>query len=146
MMLNVTMGRFVWTFLVGYLACSMLNWGFAEFFLNGWASPRLDGFMRSGSIAASGANISKMSFGFMIPLFVSAWWFSTTSKPESWVKRAIYTGSLVSLAAFFGTYTFISGWGNVNWWPLMVTAVCDAGSIIPGTLIIGGLQTLGSSR
>ena len=143
MMLNVATGRFIWTFLVGYLVCSMLNWGIAEFFLNGWASPRLDGFMRTGSIAASDANISKMSFGFMIPLFVSVWWFSTTDKPASWVSRAIYTGALVSFAAFFGTYTFISGWGNVNWWPLMVIAVCDTVSIVPGTLLIGWLQQIG---
>jgi hypothetical protein len=53
---------------------------------------------------------------------------------------------MVSLAAFFGTYTFISGWGNVNWWPLMVTAVCDMGSIVPGTLLIAWLQTRGAQK
>ena len=142
-MLNITAGRFVWTFVVGFLICSNLNWGIAEFFLNDWSAPRFDGFLRTGSAAGSGTNIAKMTLGFMLPLFVSAWWFSTTDKPKSWVARAIYTGSLVSLAAFFGTYTFISGWGNVNWWPLMVTAVCDTGSIIPGTILIGWLQQLG---
>ena len=81
--------------------------------------------MRTGSVAASGVNISRMTFGFMNPLFVSVWWFSTTDKPAGWDIRAIYTGSLVSFAAFFGTYTVISVWGNVNWWPLIVTAVCD---------------------
>jgi hypothetical protein len=142
-MLNITTGRFIWTFLVGFLVCSNLNWGIAEFLLNDWAAPRFDGFVRSGDGAAAGVNIAKMTFGFMIPLLVSAWWFSTTDKPAGWVARAIYTGSLVSLAAFFGTYTFISGWGNVNWWPLMVTAVCDTVSIVPGTLLIGWLQQLG---
>ena len=82
----------------------------------------------------------------MLPLFVSAWWFSTTDKPANWVARAIYCGTLVSVAAFFGTYTFISGWGNVNWWPLMVTAFCDLISIVPGTLLIGWLQQLGSKN
>ena len=142
-MLKITTGRFIWTFVVGFLICSNLNWGIAEFFLNDWSAPRFAGFLRTGSAAGSGANIAKMTFGFMLPLFVSAWWFSTTDKPTGWVARAIYTSSLVSLAAFFGTYTFISGWGNVNWWPLMVTAVCDTGSIVPGTLLIGWLQQLG---
>lgn len=110
--------------------------------MNDWSASRFDGFLRSGENAASGAAIARMTFGFMIPLFVSAWWFSTTDKPAGRVARAIYTGTLVSVAAFFGTYTFISGWGNVNWWPLMVTAACDTVSIVPGTLLIGWLQQL----
>jgi len=142
-MLNVSAGKFIWTFLVGYFFCSMANWGIAEFFLNPWSAEPFEGFIRVGDAAASGANITKMSVGFMIPLFVSAWWFSTTDKPAGWVARAVYTGSLVSFAAFFGTYTFISGWGNVNWWPLMVTAVCDTISIVPGTVLIAWLQQLG---
>ena len=145
-MLNVSLGKFIWTFLVGFFFCSMLNWGIAEFLLNDWAKPLFDGFVRSGDDASAGINIVKMTFGFFIPLLVSAWWFSTISTPESWVVRAIYVGFMVSFAAFFGTYTFISGWGNVNWWPLMVTAFCDMGSIIPGTLLIGWLQTLGASK
>jgi hypothetical protein len=143
-MLNVSAGRFIWTVFVGYFFCSMLNWGIAEFLLNDWAAPYFEGFVRSGEGASAGINIVKMSVGFMIPLFVSAWWFSTIRTPISWVLRAIYVGSMVSLAAFFGTYTFISGWGNVNWWPLMVTAVCDMGSIVPGTLLIAWLQTRGT--
>ncbi len=143
-MLNVSTGKFVWTFLVGFFVCSNLNWGIAEFFLNEWATPRLDGFMRTGSIAASGANISKMTFGFMLPLLASAWLFSTTNKPAGWVTRAIYCGMLISIAAFFGTYTFISGWGNVNWVPLMVIAFCDTISIVPGTLLIAWLQNRGT--
>ncbi|MGB5707199.1 MAG: hypothetical protein WBM41_10215 [Arenicellales bacterium] len=98
--------------------------------------------MRTGSVAASGVNISKMTFGFMNPLFVSAWWFSTTDKPADRDIRVIYTGSLLSFTAFFGTYTFILVWVNVNWWPRMVTAICDVVSIVPGTIIIGGLQQL----
>lgn len=144
-MLNISPGKFTWTFLVGFLICSNLNWAIAEFFLFDWAAPRLDGFYREGSIAASGANITKMTIGFMIPLFVSVWWFSSTDKPAGWLRRAIYTSTLVSIAAFFGTYTFISGWGNVNWWPLMVTALCDMASIVPGTILIGWLQQLGSN-
>lgn len=144
-MLNVTPGRFAWTFIVGFFACSNLNWGIAEFFLNDWSQPHFDGFLRSGENAASGAAIARMTFGFLLPLFVSAWWHATTERPAGWFARAIYTGSMVSLAAFFGTYTFISGWGNVNWWPLMVTAICDAGSIIPGTVLIAWLQQRGAS-
>jgi len=143
--LNVSAGKFLWTFVVGFLVCSNLNWAIAEFFLNPWSAEPFEGFVRTGEGAASGLNIAKMTFGFMVPLLVSAWWFATTDKPAGWVSRAIYTGSMVSIAAFFGTYTFISGWGNVNWWPLMVTAVCDTGSIIPGTLLIGWLQQRGNT-
>lgn len=32
MMLNISTGRFIWTFLVGFFVCSNLNWGIAEFF------------------------------------------------------------------------------------------------------------------
>ena len=103
------------------------------------------GFMRTmDSGGADPLNITKMSIGFMLPLFVVAWLQASTSKPAGWVARAIFLATLVSIGAFYGTYTFISGWGNVNWWPLMVTAVADTVSIVPGTIFIAWLQRLGS--
>ena len=143
-MLNVSLGKFVWTFIVSFLFCSSLNYGIAEFLLNDWAKPLFEGFIREGDAAADSMNIVKMSVGFMIPLFVSAWWFSTIQTPASWFWRAVYTGFMVSFGAFFGTYTFISGWGNVNWWPLMVTATCDMVSMVFGALLIGWLQQRGN--
>ena len=71
-MLNISTPRFIWTFVVGALITSNINWGIAEFFLNDWAIPRFEGFMRSGEGAGSVTNILRMTFGFMIPLFVTA--------------------------------------------------------------------------
>ena len=55
-MLNIPVSRFVWTFLVGFIVTSNLNWAVAELLLNDWAMPRFDGFMRtmdSGGAAAT---------------------------------------------------------------------------------------------
>ena len=139
-LLNVSVPRFILTFLGGYVVASQLNWGVAEFVLNEWAMPRLDGFMREGQMAASGANISKLTFGFMLPLFVIALLQAAMVRPVSWVARALMLAVLISVAAFYGTYTFISGWGNVNWAPLMVVATADMVCMIVGALVIGFLQ------
>ena len=140
-MLNITTGRFIWTFAVGFLVTSMLNWGVAEVILNPWAMPAFDGFMRTmDSGGADPVNISKMTFGFMGPLFVVAVLQAMLDRPAGWVARAVFLGLLVSLGAFYGTYTFISGWGNVGWWPLMVTATCDMVTMVIGAILIGYLQ------
>lgn len=141
-MLNISTGRFIWTFLVGFLVTSQLNWGVAEFVLNDWAIPEFDGFMRTlDSGGGDPINIARMALGFMVPLFVVAVLQAMLTKPTGWAARAIFLGVLVSLGAFYGTYTFISGWGNVNWWPLMVTATCDMVTMVAGALLIGYLQT-----
>ena len=140
-MLNISTSRFIWTFVVGFIVTSNLNWAVAELLLNDWAMPRFDGFMRTmESGGADPLNIVRMTVGFMGPLFLLAWLQAALEKPEGWVARAILLGVLVSLGAFYGTYTFISGWGNVNWWPLMVTATCDMVTIVIGALLIGYLQ------
>jgi hypothetical protein len=113
------MRSFILTFVVGYVVASLLNWGIAESLLNDWATPQLDGFMRAGDDAASGPSIIKLTFGFMVPLLVIATFQELVFKPASWTARAILIALLVSAAAFYGTYTFIAGYGNVQWWPLM---------------------------
>jgi len=146
-MLNISAGRFTWTFVVGFLITSNINWGIAAFLLNDWAMPRFDGFMRTMDTGGGDVgNIVKMMIGFGIPLFVTAWLQASLPRPASWLPRALVTATLVSFAAFYGTYTFISGWGNVNWWPLMVTATCDWVSIAIGAVIIGYLQKGGQKK
>jgi hypothetical protein len=141
-MLSISTGRFIWTFMVGFIVTSQLNWGVAAFFLNDWAMPAFDGFMRtSESGAGQPVNIARMALGFMGPLFVVALLQAMLKTPKGWVARAIFLSAIVSLGAFYGTYTFIAGWGNVNWWPLMVTATCDTVTITAGALLIGYLQT-----
>ncbi|MGI9309761.1 MAG: hypothetical protein ACR2P6_10900 [Gammaproteobacteria bacterium] len=143
-MLNISTSRFVLTFIVGFLVASNINWGIAEVFLNEWAIPRHDGFMRTGTLGAQTGNLAKIMVGFMLPLFVIAFLQASLDKPASWPARAVYVSLLVCLGAFYGTYTFISGWGNVNWWPLMVTATCDTVSMVIGALLIGYMQQRGS--
>ncbi len=138
-MLHTTWPRLVWTFLVGYFVASNLNWGIAAFLLNPWAMPRFDGFMRVGE-AAGGINIVKMVVGFLIPQFVAVLLAASLSSPSGWAGRALYASLLVGIAGFFGTYTFLSGWGNVNWVPLMAAAVADTSCLILGSLITGFLQ------
>ena len=145
-MLQIPVGRFVWTFVVGFLVTSNLNWAVAELILNDWAMPRFDGFMRTmESGGADPLNIVKMTVGFMGPLFLMALLQAMLSQPAGWAVRAVFLGVMVSLGAFYGTYTFISGWGNVNWWPLMVTATCDMVTMVAGGLLIGWLQEGGRS-
>lgn len=139
-MIHTTPGRFAWTFLVGYFVASQLNWGIAEFVLNDWAMPRFDGFMRVGENASNGANIAKMVVGFLLPQFVACLLAASLPWPAGFAARAVYAAVLVGVAGFFGTYTFLSGWGNVNWLPLMGAAVADTGCLIVGALIAGFLQ------
>jgi hypothetical protein len=135
-MTPIPVTRFLLAFIAGFFVASNLNWAVATYLLNPWAIPRLGGFMRT---ATSGADIARMTIGFGIPLLVAAVLVATLPRPAGWAARSIRAGSLVSLAAFFGTYTFISGWGNVAWWPLMVTAACDTATLLAGTLLIGFL-------
>ena len=144
-MLNIPLSKFIWTFIVGFLITSNLNWAVAELLLNDWAMPRFDGFMRTvENGGADPLNILRMTLGFMGPLFVVAWLQAVLDKPAGWAARAVLLALMVSLGAFYGTYTFISGWGNVNWWPLMVTATCDMVTMVAGALLIGFLQQRGS--
>jgi hypothetical protein len=136
-MLHSTRARFLWSYLAGFFVASNLNWAVAELLLNPWAIPRMDGFMRMN---AGGVDIARMTIGFAIPLLVAATLVATLPRPAGWAARSVWAGWLVSLAAFFGTYTFISGWGNVGWWPLMVTAICDTVTLVAGALLIGFLQ------
>ncbi len=144
-MLHTTWTRLILTFLAGYFVASNLNWGIAEFLLNPWAMPRFDGFMRVGE-AAGGINIVKMVLGFLVPQFVAVLIAASLAKPAGWAARAVYASLLVGAAAFFGTYTFLSGWGNVNWVPLMAAAVADTTCLVIGALIAGFLQQLGLRR
>ncbi len=140
--MSISLTRFIVTFVVGFLVTSNLNWAVAELVLNPWAMPAFEGFMR-GSDAGNGANLAKMLVGFMLPLLVVAIFQATLVRPRHWAWRALWVGFLVSLASFYGTYSFISGWGQVLWWPLMVTATCDLATILLGALLIGYLQSRG---
>ncbi len=122
-------------FLAAFLVSSMLNWGVAAFILNPWAMPLFDGFMRTGEDSASGLNIFKMTAGFALPQLVACSLVLALRKPYGWAGRAITASFLVGLGGFFGTYTFLSGWGNVNWLPLMGAAVADTVCIALGALV-----------
>jgi len=140
--LHTTWPRFAGSFLVAYLVASNLNWGIAEVLFNPWAQPRLDGFLREGE-DAGGVNVLKLVIGFLIPQFIAILVAASLPRPAGWAARAVYAGLLVGIAAFFGTYTFISGWGDVKLGPLMGAAVADTSCLVVGCLIAGWLQRLG---
>jgi hypothetical protein len=130
-------GRIGLATFVGFFIASNLNWAIATFLLNPWAMPLFDGFMRTGDDGASGLNIAKMALGFLPALLVSVSLLIVLPKPEGCASRAIVATLLVCFPAFFGTYTFLSGWGDVNWVPLMGAAVADTLCIGIGTLVSG---------
>ena len=132
--------RLIVSFLVAYIVASQLNWGIAELILNDWAAPRLDGFLRSGDDAASGGAIVKLSVGFLVPLLAIAILQTMLERPRGWVARAVFVSMVVSIAAFYGTYTFISGYGNVNLLPLMGFATADTICMVAGALVFGFLH------
>jgi len=123
--------------IIGFLIASNLNWAIAAFVLNPWATPLFDGFMRMGDDGASGINITKMTLGFLPHLLVSVSLLIVLPQPSSWPVRAIVATLLVCVPAFYATYTFLSGWGNVNWVPLMGAATADTLCIGIGTLVSG---------
>lgn len=123
--------------LAGFLVASNLNWAIATFVLNPWAIPLFDGFMRTGDDGASGLNIAKMTLGFLPALLVSVSLLIVLDRPARPWARAVLATLLVCFPAFFGTYTFLSGWGDVNWVPLMGAAVADTLCIGAGTLVSG---------
>lgn len=140
MLLHTTPFRFAWTFLLAFFLASNVNWGIAEFLLNPWAIPLLDGFMREGEAAGGGLNIARMTLGFLLPQLVACLLAASLPWPAGWAARAVYGALLVATGGFFGTYTFLSGWGNVNWYPLMGAAVADTACLVIGTLTAGFLQ------
>jgi hypothetical protein len=124
----------------GFLVASNLNWAIAAFILNPWATPLFDGFMRMGEDGAAGINILKMTLGFLPHLLASIALLIVLQRPAGWFSRAIVATLLICLPGFFGTYTFLSGWGSVNWVPLMGAAAADTLCIGIGTLIAGGIM------
>lgn len=122
----------------GFFVSSGLNWAIAAYVLNPWAGPLFDGFLRSGE-QAGGAAILRMSLGFLVPLVVVCALTLVLPRPADWRGRAMLATGLVGLAGFFGTYTFLSGWGNVAWLPLMGAAVADTASLAVGALVFGAL-------
>lgn len=122
----------------GFVVSSGLNWAIAAYVLNPWAEPLFDGFLRSGG-QAGGAAILRMSVGFMVPLAVVCALTMVLPRPGDWRGRALVATGLVGLAGFFGTYTFLSGWGNVAWWPLMGAALADTVSLLVGALVFGAI-------
>lgn len=134
---NLRWPRILLATVLGFLIASNLNWAIASFVLNPWATPLFDGFMRTGDDGASGINITKMTLGFLPHLLVSVSLLIVLPRPSSWLARAIVATLLVCVPAFYATYTFLSGWGNVNWVPLMGAATADTLCIGIGTLVSG---------
>lgn len=139
-------GRIFLAALLGFFVASNLNWAIASFVLNPWAMPLFEGFMRSGDDGASGLNIAKMTLGFLPALLVSVSLLLVLPRPGGWVARSLVSAVLVCFPAFFGTYTFLSGWGDVNWLPLMGAAIADTLCILVGTIVAGWIMRVALTR
>jgi hypothetical protein len=134
-MRNIGWVRILLGFLAGFLVASNLNWGVAEFLLNPWATPRFDGFMRSAGDGGMGLNIIKMNAGWLLAQLVACALVMVLPSPAGWMGRGVAAGGLIGLAGFYGSYTFLSGWGKVNWMPLMGAATADTLCLIAGCLV-----------
>jgi hypothetical protein len=75
--------RWFFPFIVSFLLTSNLNWAIAGLWLNPWAMPAFDGFMRQGDNGATVANILKMSLGFMLPILAMSIILPLMKSPRS---------------------------------------------------------------
>ena len=136
---RISRTRFWITFFVGWIISSQLNWAAAELLLNPIVTPMFDGFMRTPE-NTGGTEIVRMILGYTGPILIGAVLLAILDRPVNWASRALFVGLLVSTTTFYSGYTFISGWGAVNWIPLMITATVDMLTLTLGLLAIGYLQ------
>jgi hypothetical protein len=135
----ISYARWFLSFFVGFILASNLNWAITAL-LTPWVGQALSGFLRQNTEADVAVSIIKTCFGFMLPILAMSIILPLMRVPFSWWRRALLVGGLFGLAGFFGTYTYISGWGGVEWFPLMVIAISDTTTLIVGALIIGFVQ------
>ena len=122
--------------LAGFVLTSGLNWFVAEKFLNPLIKPGLDGLMRSGG----DTQIGVLTGGFALIVVVVAILVAIVRVPRHWLGRGLAVGALVSAAAFFGSYTFLSGWMYLPTGEMCQTAIADSVTVIAGATVISFVQ------
>ncbi len=128
--------RWVVSLVAGFVVTSGLNWVVAEKFLNPLIKPGLDGLMRSGGDTQVGV----LTAGFALIVAVVAILTAIVRVPVHWLWRGVAVGALVSAAAFFGAYTFLSGWMYLPTGEMCRTAIADSLTVVVGATLISFIQ------
>ena len=128
--------RWIGSLLAGLVVTSGLNWFVAEKFLNPLIKPGLDGLMRTGA----DTQIGDLTGGFALIVTVIAILTAIVRVPAHWLGRGVAVGALVASAAFFGAYTFLSGWMYLPTAEMCRTAIADSLTVIVGATLISFIQ------
>jgi hypothetical protein len=128
--------RWVLSLVAGFVVTSGLNWVVAEKYLNPLIKPGLDGLMRTGGDTQVGV----LSAGFALIVAVVAVLTAIVRSPVHWLGRGVVVGALVSAAAFFGAYTFLSGWMYLPTGEMCRTAIADSLTVTVGATFISFIQ------
>jgi hypothetical protein len=128
--------RWTVSLLAGFVVTSGLNWFVAEKLLNPIIKPGLEGLMRTGGDTRVGV----LTGGFALIVVVVAVLTAIVRVPVHWLGRGVAVGALVSAAAFFGAYTFLSGWMYLPTGEMCRTAIADSLTLIVGATVISFIQ------
>ncbi len=128
--------RWAGSLLAGFVFTSGLNWFVAEKILNPIIKPGLGGLMRTGG----DTQIGVLTSGFALIVAVVAVLTAIVRVPTHWLTRGAVVGLLVSAAAFFGAYTFLSGWMYLPTGVMCLTAIADTGTVVLGAVLISFIQ------
>ncbi len=134
--MNVSLGRIVLSFVVGFVFTSGLNWFVAEKILNPLIKPGLGPLMRTGA----DTQIAVLTGGFALIVLVLCMLLAMVNRPAHWAARGVAVGGLMSLACFFGTYTFLSGWTVLPTAEMCRTAIADTVTVMAGAIVIAFVQ------
>ena len=128
--------RWITSFVVGYVFTSGLNWFVAEKILNPIIKPGFGPLMRD----ATDTQVGVLVAGFVLPVLAVAWLCAWLARPAGWMGRGLAAGGIVSMASFFGSYTFLSGWLRLPTGVMCTTAIADAATVMLGALVIARIQ------
>jgi hypothetical protein len=135
----LTAGRWLASLLLGFVFTSGLNWFVAEKLLNPMIRPGLGALMRTGG----DTRVAVLTGGFALIVAVLAVLVAIVRVPGGWLARGVAVGGLLSAAAFFGTYTFLSGWTVLPTAEMCRTALADTATVIAGAVLISFVQGYG---
>ena len=128
--------RWIASLLVGYVFTSGLNWFVAEKILNPIIKPGFGPLMRD----ATDTQVVVLVAGFALPVIAVAWLCAWLARPDGWIGRGLTAGGIVSMASFFGSYTFLSGWLRLPTGVMCTTAIADSITVMLGALLIAWIQ------
>jgi len=104
--------------------------------LNPIIKPGLAGLMRTGAHT----QIAVLTGGFALIVAVLTLLLTMVRATRHWAARGFVVGLLLSLACFFGTYTFLSGWTVLPTVEMCRTAIADTVTVVIGAILIAFVQ------